>query len=278
MPQPIAFDLGLVQIHWYGLLIVLAIIFGLLLISRLGKKFGISGDEVVNLAFYVVIFSVIGARIYYLFLDLDYFLANPWQVFAIWRGGLAIHGAILGGLAVGFIYCFRKKQPFWLWADLIAPALALGQAIGRWGNYFNQEVFGRPTDLPWGIPILPANRPAGFESVEYFQPTFLYESGLNLVNFLVLLLLFKVFYLGKRKNTKAQKQKAGIVFLAYLINYSLIRFGMEFLRIDQTAFIGNIRLPQIVSIIIIVISICIIIFQRQRRLSPPTSYILPPTS
>ena len=196
LPQPILFQWGFLTIYWYGLFVVSGIIAGLVVVLRLAKRQGISSDEVYNLGFYLVIFSLLGARFYSVLLDLPYYLQNPGQIIAVWNGGLAIHGGIIGGAITLFIYSWKKRQSFWLWADLLAVALPLGQAIGRFGNYFNQEIFGQPTDLAWGIPIALQNRPLEYLSSQYFHPTFLYESGLNLVNFVVLLSLF--FWINKR--------------------------------------------------------------------------------
>ena len=207
LPQPILFNLGSVEIHWYGLLIVTAMIAGLLVAIKLAGRLGIKSDEVVDLGFYLIVFSVVGARIYAVLLFWQYYWHNPFEIVAVWHGGLAIHGAIIGGIATLLIYCWKKRYSFWFWADIGAVVLALGQTIGRWGNYFNQENFGLPTNLPWGIPISPINRPPGFEQFNYFQPTFLYESGLDLLNFAVLVFLFCRF--NKRK-TENRDQKTEI--------------------------------------------------------------------
>ena len=250
------FSFGLITVHWYGLLVVSGIIAGLLVTLRLAKKVNLTADEIYNLAFYLIIFSLVGARIYAVFLELPYYLAYPGQIIAVWNGGLAIHGALLGGILTLLLYCRRHRQSFWLWADLLAMALPLGQAIGRWGNYFNQELFGRPTDLAWGIPITPINRPVGYENFSYFQPTFLYESILNLLNFLILLVLFQ--------QRKKWHLKTGHLTLIYLINYSLIRIFMEFFRIDHTPLIFGIRVPVVVSALLIVASLSLIFFRRQK--------------
>ncbi|MFA6255053.1 MAG: prolipoprotein diacylglyceryl transferase [Patescibacteria group bacterium] len=296
LPQPILFQLGFIRVYWYGALVVFGIILGLLVVLQLTKKQGIKKDEVYpplffrnrrdkivtennkkflrlqpefldksggvyDLGFYLIIFSTLGARIYAVLLDLNFYLKNPFEIIAVWHGGLAIHGAIIGGVLTLLIYCYKKNQSFWLWADLIAVAIPLGQALGRWGNYFNQEIFGRPTDLAWGIPISLANRPVEYINFQYFQPTFLYESGLDLVNFGVLLFLF--VWVNK-KNQELRIKNHGLVFLVYLVNYSLIRIFMEFLRIDPTPEIFGIRAPILVSLGIIIISLGLIIFKIKK--------------
>ena len=258
VPQPIFFELGFLKIHWYGIFIVLAILAGMFVALRLAKAMGIKSDEVYNLGFYLIIFGLLGARVYAVMLDLPFYSQNPFKVIAIWHGGLAIHGVIIGGLLCLIIYCKKKKQSFFQWADLLAVILPLAQAIGRWGNYFNQELFGSPTKLPWGIPIDFVKRPLEHLSQTHFQPMFLYESILNLLNFAILLLLF---YFLKLK----QKIKPGIIFLIYLINYSIIRIVMEFFRLDATPIILGIRLPILVSAGVIAISVSLIVFLKYRR-------------
>ncbi|MFA5022416.1 MAG: prolipoprotein diacylglyceryl transferase [Patescibacteria group bacterium] len=268
LPQPILFQLGFLQIHWYGVFIVLAAVLGLLVVLKLAKRLAVDSDEVYNLGFYLLIFSLLGARVYAVFLDWNYYYHNPFEIIAVWHGGLAIHGAIFAGILVLIFYTHpltltffpkgergRERISFWLWADLIAPALALGQAIGRWGNYFNQEVFGKPTDLPWGIPISLANRPSQYLNFQYFQPTFFYESALDLLNFFVLLFLFY----------RLKNKKSGIVFLVYLIIYSSIRIGLEFLRVDQTLIIFGVRLPILVSLAVIIVSLVLLIKRNKPR-------------
>lgn len=260
-PNPILFQIGWFKIHWYGFFVVLGIILGLLAVLKLAKRLGVKSDEVFNLGFYVIIFGLLGARIYAVFLDLGFYLDNPFEIIAVWHGGLAIHGAVIGGAIAGLIYCFKNRQSFWKWADITAPAIALGQAVGRWGNYFNQELFGRPTDLPWGIPIAFESRPLEYLSEQYFQPTFIYESMLNLLNFAVLVL---VFLWTKKRNQESGIRNYGIVFLVYLINYSLIRIAMEFLRIDQTPVIFGLKWPMLASGLIFILSAGGLVFLRRR--------------
>jgi len=250
IPQAVALNLGPVTIYWYGIFIVLGALAGIFVAIKLAKKIGFIADDVYNIAFYAVISGIIGARVYAVMLEYQYYLANPAEIIAIWHGGLAIHGAIIGGALAVIIYCYQKKQSILAWADIAAPALALAQAIGRWGNYFNQEIFGTPTNLPWGIPIQEQFRPLLYKTATHFHPTFLYESILNLVNFAILFILF-----FKLKNTKLR----GAIFLVYLINYSLIRIAMEFLRTDSTLLLAGIRLPILVSGGLILISTMILL-------------------
>lgn len=242
-PSPVLFQFGPLIFRYYGLIIALALLLAVLIGLKLAKKAGFTADEVFDLSFWLALSGLAGARLYeVLILEPGYFLSHPAEIVKIWHGGLAIHGAIIGGIIALLVWCWRNKKDFWLTADIIAVTLPLAQALGRWGNYFNQEVFGRPTDLPWGIFIAPANRPLGFSESQYFQPTFLYESILNLILFLTL-------FIAYRKN----KLKKGQYLAVYLIGYGVIRFLMEFIRIDQTALIFGWRWPQIFSLALIIV-------------------------
>lgn len=259
IPNPILFSYGFITINWYGVFVVSGIIAGLAVVLKLAKRYEISSDEVYNLGFYVIIFGLIGARVYSVFLDWPYYLANPGQIIAVWNGGLAIQGAIVGGVLAAIIYLRKKGQSFWHWADFIAPAIPLGQAFGRWGNYFNQEIFGRPTDLPWGIPIEIQNRPAQFLGFEFFHPTFLYESVLNLFNFFVLLFLLRKF---------AGQWTKGTIFLIYIINYSVIRILMEFLRTDSVPEIFGVRVTLVVSVVMLVAGLALLFYRSRNKQKP----------
>lgn len=247
-PQPILFTLGPLTVRWYGLLIAMALLICILLAVRLAKKRGLEEGKIYDLALWAAIGGIVGARLYdVFFIAWDYYQYNLLDIFKIWQGGLAIHGAVIGGLTVLLVAARIKKISFWPLLDLFV-VLPLGQAIGRWGNYFNQELFGRPTDLPWGIPIDAANRPSQYLDQQYFQPTFLYESLLNLVLFGILLFAFK------------KKSSPGVIFCLYLVGYGLIRIFTEFIRIDETTLLFGIRLPQLVSGIVIVAALILLIY------------------
>ena len=254
IPSPVLFQAGIITIHWYGLFVVAGIVVTLLITTRLAKQFNISSDEVYNAAFYIVISGIIGARIYSVFLDLPYYIQNLWQVLAVWQGGLAIHGGIIGVVLATLIITKKSGHSFWKWADIVAPGAALGQAIGRWGNYFNQEIFGTPTNLPWGIPIEVQNRSAQYIEEKYYHPTFLYESILNLINFVILIILFKKLKVGR-----------GLIFLIYLINYSLIRIAMEFFRTDRAIDFFGFRWPAVISSITIIICLGLMVNRLKKK-------------
>lgn len=254
LPQPILFHQGIITIYWYGLFIVLGIIASLILILFLARRFKIDSEKIWDLSFYLVLFGIIGARIYEIFLEFPYYYANPSQIIKIWEGGLAIHGAIIAGAITLFVFVKKNHLDFWQLMAIIAPGLALGQAIGRYGNWFNQELFGLPTNLPWGIPIAIENRPLEFISQEFFHPTFIYESlGLLLIS----IFLFILLYRQKNSLTKKMAMRIGAYYLAA---YSVLRFSLEFIKVDITPTFLGLRWPQFMSLIII--SIAIVIFKK----------------
>ncbi len=257
-PSTTVISLGPVHIYWYGLFIVAGILSALSIALKLAKKVNISQNDIFDLAFWLIIFGIVGARAYHVFLETGYYLKHPLDIIKIWEGGLAIHGAMIAGLITVFIFCKKQKMNFWLTAAIIAPGLALGQAIGRWGNYFNQELFGYPTNLPWGIPIDILKRPHRYISSEYFHPTFLYESLGNLAIFAVLLFLLLHFFKKSRKDYD-------IIMVAYLMMYSILRFSMEFIRIDRTPQMLGLRWPQIASIIIVIACIIYIFWKGKKK-------------
>lgn len=257
IPEPVLVNLGPASIHWYGLFVALGILLALTTSLKLSKYFKISKEIIWDLGFYLIVFGLLGARIYEVFLESSFYLKNPEQIIKIWEGGLAIHGAIIAGILT--IYFFSKKYQinFWKLSAVIVPGLALGQAIGRFGNWFNQELFGLPTSLPWGIPINIENRPLEFISNSFFHPTFFYESLGSLIIFISLLLI--IYF---QKNNISNKV-AITISTFYLISYSVLRLLLEFIKIDKTPIFLGLRLPQIISLLIITISI--IIYQRSKH-------------
>ena len=256
-PQPILFSLGPLQIHWYGLIVALAAIAGYLVVLRLGKLIKLNKKDLADLFFYLLVFGFIGARIYeILFVDFDYYWQNPAQMIAVWNGGLAIHGGLIAGLLVLLVFVKKRNLNFWQMADLLSVGVILGQAIGRWGNFFNQELFGLPTDLPWKIFISPQNRPPEYLSYSFFHPTFLYESLLNFALFLFLYLLFR-----------SRRLADGMVFIFYLLGYSLIRFFLEFIRLDPAPVVFGLRWPQIISIVIFLAGLFLLFVRKNNNQS-----------
>lgn len=237
-PGPEIFRIGPLVIRWYGVLIAAAIVLGLQLSQWLAKFRRVKPEDISDLAIWLVIGAIPCARLYYVLFQWDYYSQHLDQVFTIWQGGIAIHGAILGGMLAAIIFSHLKKLSFWQLADLVAPSLILGQAIGRWGNFFNSEAFGGPTDLPWKLFIPSERRPPTLSSSAYFHPTFLYESLWNLGVLGLLLFLFFRFPRAKR----------GTLFLVYALAYSLGRLWIEGLRTDSL-MLGPLRIAQVVSLV-----------------------------
>jgi phosphatidylglycerol:prolipoprotein diacylglycerol transferase len=243
-PGPIIFHLGPLAFRWYGLLIASAVLIGVTLSQYLAHRRRLNPETIGDLGIWLVIGAIPSARLYYVLFQWREYAQNPGDIIAIWKGGIAIHGAILGGLIAALIFAKIQKIPFWQLADLVAPSLILGQAIGRWGNFFNSEAFGGPTNLPWKLYIPPENRnglsPA-YRQFEYFHPTFLYESLWDLMVFGILLTLFFRDLQGKRR------LKTGTLFLVYMAAYSTGRVWIEGLRTDSL-MLGPLRMAQVVSL------------------------------
>ena len=240
-PGPIVVKLGPIVIRWYGLLIASAVLLGVSLSQYLAKRRYVNPDLISDLSIWLVVGAIPAARLYYVLFQWSEYSQHPERIIAIWQGGIAIHGAIIGGIIAALIFARLKKISFWQLTDLVAPSLILGQAIGRWGNFFNSEAFGSPTDLPWKLYIPPDHRPVDLVDFEYFHPTFLYESLWNLMVFALLLTLFF------RALSKKSSLKIGTLFLVYGIAYSLGRFWIEGLRTDSL-MLGPLRMAQMVSL------------------------------
>ena len=224
-------------ITWYGIIIMSGAVMAAFLAAWLAKRKGLNSDVVWDLLPWVLIAGIIGARLWHIFTPTASSLINgknpyfiyPLQIFNIRNGGLGIPGGVIGGALAAYFYCRVKKLSFGQWVDVMAPGVALAQAVGRWGNFVNQEVYGLPSTLPWAIFIDPAHRLAGFENVETYHPTFAYEFIWNLLNMALLLFLGKKF---------ADKLKDGDIFLVYLMFYAVGRFGLEFVRLDYSPIAG----------------------------------------
>lgn len=236
-PGPILFKLGPLTLRWYGLLIATAVALGLFLSQALAKRQGVNPNLIADLAIWLVIGAIPMARLYYVLFQWDYYSQNPVQILAIWQGGIAIHGAILGGAIALILFARHHRLSLWQLADLVAPSLILGQAIGRWGNFFNSEAFGGPTNLPWKLFIPMEQRPEALKAFSYFHPTFLYESLWNLMVFGLLIILF----------FRLSKARRGTLILVYAITYSLGRLWIEGLRTDSL-MLGPLRIAQLVSL------------------------------
>lgn len=240
-PGPILKQIGPITIRWYGLLIASAVLIGVSLSQYLAKRRNINPELLSDLSIWLVIAAIPAARIYYVLFQWPEYASKPEKIIAIWEGGIAIHGAIIGGILAALIFAKLKQISFWQLADLVAPSLILGQAIGRWGNFFNSEAFGGPTNLPWKLYIPPERRPPELVNFEYFHPTFLYESLWDLMVFTLLITLFFRSLSGKLR------LRVGTLFMVYLATYSLGRLWIEGLRTDSL-MLGPLRIAQVVSL------------------------------
>lgn len=249
----IAFDFGIIQVYWYSILIFLGIFFAGIIIIRETKKQNINQDFVINLIFYGIIAGLIGARLYYVLFNLDYYLTYPLEIFEVWNGGLAIHGGLIAGIITVTIYSKKYKVNTMKLLDIIAIGLILGQAIGRWGNFLNQEAYGGITTLEHLKNLhLPQFIIDGmYIDGAYRTPTFLYESIWNLLGFFVLIGAKHYKYL-----------KTGWLTGLYLIWYSIGRFIIEGMRADSL-MLGSLKMAQIVSIFCIIAGILTIILCRK---------------
>lgn len=255
-PGAIALDFGIIKIHWYGILIAIAFGLALFICGKVAKQKNENPIYFYDMASYILISAIIGARLYYVLFNWQYYFNNPVDIFKLWQGGLAIHGGIIGGLLAGYIYTRYKNLSFLKYCDITCIGLILGQAIGRWGNFFNSEAFGSPTNLPWKLYIPFQNRPQEFINYEYFHPTFLYESICDLIIFLIL-----YFILKKRLNAHN-----GALFFCYLSLYSVVRFFIEGLRTDSLILINEIKMAQFLSICLIIASgICLKIILDNKK-------------
>jgi phosphatidylglycerol:prolipoprotein diacylglycerol transferase len=259
---PIPFLNQSFHIYFYGILIMLGVVAATLLARAQAKRRGLDPDIIWDILFWVVIAGIVGARIWHVLtpppsmiaqgITTQYYLTHPLLMIDIRNGGLGIPGAVIGGVLAMWIYTRIKKLSLVTWLDITAPGLALAQAIGRWGNFFNQELYGAPTNLPWKIFIDPAHRLPGFENSAYYHPLFLYESLWNLANMAILLLLSRRF---------SDHLKTGDIFLSYLVIYPVGRFLLDFLRLDASRVAG-INANQTLSAIVAVVATVVLIWRH----------------
>ncbi len=255
-------NLGFLTIRWYGLLISISVVIGLFISKKLAKSRNINPQYISDILPSLIISSIIGARAYYVIFEWRQYSGNNFftsfdlfndviqipSFLAIWQGGIAIHGGLIGGFLCILFFCKSKNIHLKTFIDILIPSITIGQSIGRWGNFFNNEAFGIPTDLPWKLFIPIQNRPIEFINYQFFHPTFIYES---LWNFLIFIFLITIFY---QQNNK-KSVRPGFISCLYLIGYSFGRFWIEGLRIDPLCIggippfcDGGLRMAQFISI------------------------------
>ena len=271
---PDGFYVGPLYIRFYGILIMLGALAATYLASWQARKKGKDPETAWDMLIWLLIGGIVGARLWHIFtppasmvaegITTGYYLTHPLDAINTTKGGLGIPGAVIGGGIALYWYTRRHRLSFAEWADFIAPGLALAQAIGRWGNFLNQEVYGAPTNLPWKIYIDPAHRLPGFENVAYYHPLFLYESLYNLLN------VFFLLWIGRKW---ASWLKAGDLFLIYLITYPVFRFLLEFIRLDPSPVAG-IDINQWLMACVAIVS-SILLYLRHRQPQPATQEVDP---
>jgi prolipoprotein diacylglyceryl transferase len=242
IPSPSDGNLG--PFHMYGVILAVGVLVGVFTAEQRWRRRGYPRDGIYDIAFWVVIWGVIGARLYHVVSDYQLFEDDPLRAFQIWRGGLSIWGAVIGGAIAVIVITYRRKLPTLVVMDCMSVGIVLAQAIGRWGNYFNQELFGKPTTLPWGLEIAKQNRPFGYTPYKTFEPTFLYES-------LACLAIAGILLLVEHR----ARLKLGQTFALYVVLYTFARFFFENMRIDPAHEIAGMRLNAWVSIILFVFGI-----------------------
>lgn len=256
-PGEIAFTLANIDIHYYGICMSLSILCGLFVIFLVRNKYfkEISTDIICDLSFVLIICGLICARLYYVIVDYKYFINHPFEILALWNGGISIQGAIIGGVLAGLYYCKKHKLNFLQYADLFSFGIVTGQIIGRFGNFFNSEAFGFPTNLPWKLYIPYKARPIEYRMEEFFHPAFLYESILSII---ILVILFCII-------NKLSPNKNGLVFCSYIMLYSVARVIVETIRIDSVLSFGNIHIAHITSVLFFILALLgfILIFKKK---------------
>ncbi|HCV9060737.1 TPA: prolipoprotein diacylglyceryl transferase [Staphylococcus aureus] len=255
--DPVAFNLGPLSVRWYGIIIAVGILLGYFVAQRALVKAGLHKDTLVDIIFYSALFGFIVARIYFVIFQWPYYAENPGEIIKIWHGGIAIHGGLIGGFIAGVIVCKVKNlNPFQI-GDIVAPSIILAQGIGRWGNFMNHEAHGGPVSRAFLEQLHLPNFIIEnmYINGQYYHPTFLYESIWDVAGFIILVNIRKHLKLGE-------------TFFLYLTWYSIGRFFIEGLRTDSLMFTSNIRVAQLVSILLILISISLIVYRRIKY-NPP---------
>lgn len=248
----VAFEIGPLTVNWYGLIIGIGIALALVIAMRESDRRGLDKEIFADLMLWAIPIAIISARIYYVIFQWDYYSQNPGDIVKIWNGGIAIHGALIGAVITAYIFTRIKKVSFWKIADIAAPSIILGQAIGRWGNFMNQEAHGGEVTRQFlenlYLPDFIINQM--YINGTYYHPTFLYESLWNFAGFIILILLRRV------------NLRRGELFLTYVIWYSIGRFFIEGMRTDSLMVTDFLRAAQMLSVALVIGAIALIIYRR----------------
>lgn len=252
-----SFQVGPFTVHWYAIIIVTGIVLAALWTNHRLTKRGAEKWVVIDIALWAVVLGLFGARMYHVFTHPgDYFYegANLWRIFFIWEGGNAIIGALIAGGIGAWIGCRNAGVSFWSFADALAPGLLLAQAVGRLGNYMNNELYGQPTDLPWGLQIAPDNPayPVGLPEGTLFHPTFLYEMLWNLLGIAIILLAERMF-----------RMRFGKAIALYFIWYGLGRMWIESLRVDYSEIILGMRSNVLGALVMSIVGVALLVWSAR---------------
>ncbi|TKC13856.1 prolipoprotein diacylglyceryl transferase [Robertmurraya kyonggiensis] len=255
--NPIAFSLGPIDVHWYGIIIGVGLALALFLAIREGERRGLEKDTFADLMLWAIPIAIISARIYYVLFEWGYYSQNPGDIIKIWNGGIAIHGALIGSVVTAYVFAKKKGISFWKLTDIAAPSIILGQAIGRWGNFMNQEAHGGEVSRAFlenlFLPDFIVNQM--YINGTYYHPTFLYESVWNLLGFILLISLRRV------------NLRRGEMFLSYVIWYSIGRFFIEGMRTDSLMLTEHLRIAQTISIALVIGAVALLVFRRVKGLA-----------
>ena len=238
----VAFHLGPLTVRWYGLIISCAMLLGVFLAYKEAQRQKLDTDHLLNIILLTLPIAVIGARLYYVIFQWDYYALHPEDIIAVWKGGLAIHGGLIAGILTVVLYCRHKKQSFWRWVDVMVPSVVLAQGIGRWGNFANKEAFGSVIEEGSFWSWIPMQV---YVDGAYHHPTFLYESVWDILIFIALIILIR------------KPHRVGDIFANYLILYSVGRFFIEMLRTDSL-MLGPLRVAMLISLAGVVIGLLIL--------------------
>ncbi|MFB5088674.1 prolipoprotein diacylglyceryl transferase [Psychrobacillus sp. PGGUH221] len=250
--DPVAFSLGPLEVRWYGVIIALGIILAFIVAQREMVKRGFHPEYLTDLLIWAVPLAIVGARIYYVIFKWDFYSQNPEKIIQIWNGGIAIHGALIASFLTAYFFTKKRGTSFWKLTDVVAPSLLIGQAVGRWGNFMNQEAHGGEVTRTFLENLMLPNWiiEQMYIDGKYYHPTFLYESVWNIIGVIILISLRKV------------NLRRGEIFLLYIIWYSVGRFFIEGMRTDSLYLIGDLRTAQVVSLLGIVIALILLVYRR----------------